>query len=160
MHSFLSALVLSFCFYDFPAGMNCQLESWVKWNLPPLSYFLSEDFITATGVTLESLPHAPPRAFPCHSCIPELYLALKPFVRTCPSKASPPSYKSIALHHTKWLSLAASCGPCPGSPSVTIIIFSYAHLCPCWQRSGWFCSLCGLKIWDGTWLERKVSEFT
>lgn len=92
MHSFLSALVLSFCFYDFPAGMNCKLESWAKWNLPPLSYFLSEDLITVTGMTLESPPRAPPCAPPCHSCIPELYLAFKPFARTCPSKASPPSY--------------------------------------------------------------------
>lgn len=161
MHSFLSALVLSFCFYDFPAGMNCKLESWAKWNLPPLSYFLSEDLITVTGMTLESPPRVPPCAPPCHSCIPELYLAFKPFARTCPSKASPPSYwldvLGISQSGFPWLPHVV---PCPGPPSVTVIIFSYAHLCPCWQRFDWFCSQLGPRIWDGTWLERRVSEFT
>lgn len=151
MHSFLSALVLSFCFYDFPAEMNCQLELWAKWNLPPLSYFLSEDFYHSNRNDTRISPRAPPRAPPCHSCIPELYLALKPFARTCPSKTSPPSYWLDVLCITQsgfpwlphvvpalvpllWLSLS--------SP---MLIFA-----PAGKGLVGSAPSCGPRIWDGT----------
>lgn len=100
MHAFTSFCSCLWMCYGYLFWVSASTTSPQGWtinlncgpNEPFLPWVTVRGFYHSNRNDTRLAPCAPPRAPPCHSCIPELYLAFKPFAHTCPSKASPPSY--------------------------------------------------------------------